>query len=77
MDEKQKELFERIKNTQYTWLNLSGIVQNPFNEDNSIPTMIEVAEWCDRVQDSINELVQIRYDVLNYLDGLKDNGKLF
>lgn len=77
MVEKQKELFERIVNTQYASFRLRGIVQNEFNEDNSIPSMEEVMEWCDRVQDSIDELVQIRYDVLNYLDELKDDGKLF
>jgi len=77
MVEKQKELFERIVNTQYASFSLRGIVQNEFNEDNSIPSMEEVMEWCDRVQDSINELQDIRHDVLEYLDELKNNGKLF
>lgn len=77
MVEKQKELFERIVNTQYASFRLRGIVQNEFNEDNSIPSMEEVMEWCDRVQDSINELQDIRHDVLEYLGELNNNGKLF
>lgn len=70
MNEKQEDLFKRISDTQYTWLKLRGIVQNEFNEDNPIPSMDEVMEWCDEVQNSIEKLEDIRYDVLKFLDGL-------
>lgn len=71
MYEKQKELFQRIAETQYAWLNLRGIIQNEFNEDNPLPEKEEIKEWEENIDKAINELASIKFSVLDYIHDLK------
>lgn len=73
MYKKQKELFDRIVETQYSWLNLRGIIQNKFNEDNPLPDEEEIKQWEENIDNAIDELSNIKSGVLCYIDDLKNN----
>lgn len=72
MSDKQKELFERIANTQYAWLRLRGIVQNEFNEDNPVPSVEEIKEWLENLNTAIQDLYAIGIDTIDFFQELEN-----
>lgn len=71
MNKRQKQLFDRIVDTQYSWLSLRGIIQNEFVAECPYPSEGEIAEWEENIDRAINELVSIKFDVLDYIHDIK------